>query len=418
MKDQRRIVFLPVPESFRDRLEAVSGVHHVHDDEGASGFSIDPAIPVPVELLSPGPGEGPLNLNELSREMILSGMIRVTADAAKRGGGAGGPGAPGTDTAEMPELKAEWLDYYRRFVLAVRPDVFNELNEAAVLKARNGDFEPALEVVDALAGLFPLSPVVLLNRALILEERADALEKAGREEAAGESYGLAEAAYQEILELNPPFPDAFFNGGYFFMKRRNFRRARECFAQYLSLTETEDDGDPEKRTQTLKLIQEIDGSGLEDERFSEAYACIRRGEVQKGLESIRSFLEAYPRAWNGWFLLGWGLRRLSRWEDAAASFRKAIELGGGSGDSQNELAICLMELGDFFGARQALESALRDDPDNVKIISNLGVLAMKNGDSDEAAAFFRTVLDLEPEDPVALEFFGRGQDGAGLLCRG
>ncbi|MDR2185682.1 MAG: tetratricopeptide repeat protein [Treponema sp.] len=407
MNDHRQIVFLPVPESFRGRLEAAGGVHHAHDEED-SGFNIDPAIPIPVELLSVKSGETePLNLNELSPETILSGMIRVMMEAAKRGGISGGPEAQRTETAEMPELKAEWLDYYRRFVLAVKPDIFNEFNEAAILKARNGDFDPALEIVDALAGIFPLSPVVLLNRALILEERADALEKAGREEAAGTGGELAETAYREALELNPSFPNAFFNGGYFFMKRRNFRQARECFVRYLSLTETEDAGDSEKREQALKLVQEIDGSGLEDERFSEAYACICRGEVQKGLESIRSFLEAYPRAWNGWFLLGWGLRRLSRWEDAAASFRKAIELGGG-GDSQNELAICLMELGDFFGARQALESALRDDPDNVKIISNLGVLAMKSGDSDEAAAFFRTVLDLEPEDPVALEFFGRG----------
>jgi Tfp pilus assembly protein PilF len=61
-----------------------------------------------------------------------------------------------------------------------------------------------------------------------------------------------------------------------------------------------------------------------------------------------------------------------------------------------------MELEDFSGARKELEAALREDPDSVKIISNLGVLAMKSGDDDEAAAFFRAVLETEPEDPVAL----------------
>jgi hypothetical protein len=30
---------------------------------------------------------------------------------------------------------------------------------------------------------------------------------------------------------------------------------------------------------------------------------------------------------------------------------------------------------------------------------------MRNGDDDEAAAFFRTVLELEPGDPIAREFF-------------
>ena len=104
-------------------------------------------------------------------------------------------------------------------------------------------------------------------------------------------------------------------------------------------------------------------------------------------------------------MLGWALRRLGRWEDGAAAFNKAIEFGGGNSDTRNELAICLMETGDYPGVRRELEIALREDTENVKIISNLGVLAMKNGDDDEAAAFFRTVLEFEPDDPVARQFF-------------
>jgi Flp pilus assembly protein TadD len=65
-----------------------------------------------------------------------------------------------------------------------------------------------------------------------------------------------------------------------------------------------------------------------------------------------------------------------------------------------------MEQGKFQDARKHLEAALREEPENVKIISNLGVLALRRGEDDEAAAFFRTVLELEPEDPVALEYFG------------
>jgi Flp pilus assembly protein TadD len=65
------------------------------------------------------------------------------------------------------------------------------------------------------------------------------------------------------------------------------------------------------------------------------------------------------------------------------------------------MAICLMDLGDFSGAGKELEAALRKDPENVKIISNLGVLAGKAGDRQKAAAFFRTVLELAPDDPIA-----------------
>jgi Flp pilus assembly protein TadD len=64
-----------------------------------------------------------------------------------------------------------------------------------------------------------------------------------------------------------------------------------------------------------------------------------------------------------------------------------------------------MELEDFSGARKELETALWEDPENVKLISNLGILAMHQGDDDEAAAFFRTVIEIEPDDPVAKEYF-------------
>jgi Flp pilus assembly protein TadD len=67
-----------------------------------------------------------------------------------------------------------------------------------------------------------------------------------------------------------------------------------------------------------------------------------------------------------------------------------------------------MELGDLSGAGKELETALREDPENVKIISNLGVLAGKAGDREKAAAFFRTVLELAPDDPVARAYLGEG----------
>jgi Tfp pilus assembly protein PilF len=64
-----------------------------------------------------------------------------------------------------------------------------------------------------------------------------------------------------------------------------------------------------------------------------------------------------------------------------------------------------MELEDFSAARKELETALWEDPENVKLISNLGILALRQGDDDEAAAFFRTVIEIEPDDPVAKEYF-------------
>jgi Flp pilus assembly protein TadD len=127
---------------------------------------------------------------------------------------------------------------------------------------------------------------------------------------------------------------------------------------------------------------------------------------------IRDFIEKYPSVWNGWFILGWALRRLGRWEDGAAAFTKAVELDGSVSDIRNELAICLMECGDLQGARRELEAALRLDPENIKIISNLGVLAVKSGNAVEAAAFFRAVHELDPEDEIANKYLKiRNEEG-------
>ncbi|MDR1302521.1 MAG: tetratricopeptide repeat protein [Treponema sp.] len=362
-RDNEKIVFLAVPESLRGPIEAVS-----QNAAGAS-FVIDPTIPIPVEL---APGAETLDLEELSWEMIIAGMLRVlTMD---------------------PEGKD--ASYYRGFVLAVKPDILTEFTTAALLKARNGDYDLALEIIDLLAGLFPGLPELFLNRALILEEQADArLEAKAAQDAAYK-------AYQAVLEFHPPFPDGVFNAGFFFMKRRHFEEARECFQTYLQLGD-----ESEKQEQAARILKEIQSHNLDDTVFREAYDYIREGDPVQGLPKIEHFLERHPEVWNGWFLLGWGLRLLGRWHDGIKAFRKAIELGGDTSDTRNELAICLMESGDHLGARKELEAALWEEPENVKIISNLGILALKTGDDQKAAGFFRTVLELDPQDPVAQEYF-------------
>jgi Flp pilus assembly protein TadD len=135
------------------------------------------------------------------------------------------------------------------------------------------------------------------------------------------------------------------------------------------------------------------------------------GEEETGIEKARLFLEGHSRVWNGWFLLGWGLRKLGRWEDARAAFTQALELGKepGSGieagyvDLCNELAICLMELGEYAESRRWLVAALAEEGENTKVMSNLGMLAMREGKKDEAAGFFRSILEFDPKDRIARE---------------
>jgi len=385
------VVFLAVPEFLHN------DIRHLSDS-----FRLDSSILIPVELEE---GEDTLKAENLTLEMILSGMLRIISESAVK-----------DISPEWKNVPPEWIDYYRRFVLTVKPEIFNEFTGASIVKAENGEFEMALEISAALEGLFPGSPGVLLNKALILEGAAAELEREGH--AAERENALALEAYETALAHEPVFPDALFNAAFFFMRRRDFARAKDCFSRYVKLAEESEipleisaDFSVEKIGEAKRILSEI--GGLDDSGFREAYDLVNNGEDEKGLLKIRDYIERHPKVWNGWFLLGWALRKQGRYKDGLESFKKALELGGGGSDLKNEMAICLMELGDFKAAKKELEQALRETlndkitaPDaSIKIISNLGILAMKTGDRDKAASYFRTVLELDGDDPLARHFF-------------
>jgi len=411
------VIFLAVPASLNDEIRHFSHNHTGEEEPDLpiveTEFEVDPSILLPVEL---EPGENRLDPDKLSWEMIISGMLKVISISARGGRLI----LTGTDGKKIPPIELiikngdiisesglagispEWINYYRRFVLTVKPEIYHEFTGATIVKAGNGEFDLALEINGVLEGLFPGSPGVLLNKALLLEDRAAALEKNGRE--AGKENAEALEAYQIALSMEPVLSDTYFNAGFFFMRQRDFAMSKDCFSRFISLGEESDDQSEfseEKMKQAKKIIREISSQGLDDNSFREAYDCINQGKDEEGLIKIREFIENHPKVWNGWFVLGWALRKLGRFADGLEALKKASELGGHSGDILNEKAICLMEQGDLDGAQKELIEALRDEPENIKIISNLGVLAIKAGKKDEAAAFFRTVLELDPNDPLA-----------------
>ena len=267
---ENRIVFLSVPESLRGA--------DAHDSEETfnHNFSINPDIPIPVEIPE---GLEKINIEELSWEMIISGMLRVI---------------------EAGEEKQEWLEYYRNFVLTMRPGIFEEFTEAAVIKARNGDYDTALGIFDMLRALFPPPSqhfaVLTLNRAFVLEQRAAHFRRLGSPEA--DNAGLdTENAYRQLLKAQPPLPGAYYNAGYFFLSQKNFGQAMECFSNYIKVAH--DPFDSDKKKEVKSIIKEIRDKGLNDESFIEAYGLIRQEKAEESLSYIHDFLECYPKVWNG-----------------------------------------------------------------------------------------------------------------------
>jgi Tfp pilus assembly protein PilF len=346
----------------------------------------DSSIPLPLLLDSDGKD---FTAESISEEMILAGMLHVFAY----------------------QRDNQHIAYYRDIFKELRPDIRGEMTNAAILKIKNADFDLAERLLLALEGLFPEDMQTKLNVALLMDERARFYEQAGSEADADYYTDRAFEMYKEVLAAEPALPEAFFNAGFFFINQKNFLKAKSLFETYIQIETAHNDVTEQRKQKASELIEWITTQALDDELFKSAFDFIQMGEEDKALEKIREFLEHHPKVWNAWFLLGWALRRQERWQDAAEAFKHCLELGKGAQselsvaycDICNELAICLMELDRFEESRQWLFSALEQEPENIKIISNLGTLALKEGNTDEAKAYFRTVLDMYPDDMLAVE---------------
>jgi len=364
------VVFITLPENFEISKKAMH---------------IDTTIPLPVQLPIGSNQDKPFDISTLSEEMILAGILTVLAY----------------------DKSNPNLNYYRNIITNAKPNIKTELSEAAILKARNEDFDIAEEIFDALRGLDPEDMAIILNTALFFDQRADSYRKSGLIEDADAYDNDAEYYYKQVMDAEPAIPDAFFNAGFFYLKQKNFIKGKECFEIYLAyVVDTKDEELGEngiyKKQRAAEIIRDIENRNLDDELFKSAYDLICNEEEEKGLDKIHQFLEKNPKIWNAWFLLGWGLRRLGRYADAKQAFDETIKLGGDNCDTYNELAICQMELGDLTGSKKTLLQAFQLEPENTKIMSNLGFISLKEGDIESARGYFTAVLEFDPEDKIAL----------------
>ena len=363
------IIFINLPENF---------------ELSKNAMHIDTTIPLPVQLpvVNGEFKKESFDISNLTQEMILAGILTILAY----------------------DKKNKDIQYYRSVIKNARPNLRQELTEAAILKARNGDFDIAEEIFEALLGLDPEDMVTVLNTALFFDQRAESYRNSELSEDADAYDEDAHRYYKMAMQADPPIPDAFFNAAFFYLKQRNFSHAKQCFETFLTLTTDDDDSSENekyKRERAKEIVEDISTRNLDDELFKSAFDFISMGEEEKGLEKIRSFIEKNPKVWNAWFMLGWALRRLERWEDAKAAFEEALKLGGNNCDTYNELAICCMETGLFDESKKHLTKALQLEPENTKIISNLGFLAKKEGDYSTARRYFETVLEFDPNDKIA-----------------
>lgn len=350
-----------------------------------AAMKIDPKIPLPVQQKTQGDPDD-FNMKDIAPEQILSGILMILAY----------------------DKHNENLDYYRQIINQARPNIKKELSETAILKTKNEDWDFAEELFLTLKGLDPEDRAVTLNLALFLDQRAENYRKAGEYDEAEACDNEAGAYYSDAMNAEPAIPDAFFNAGFFYLKQHDYHEAKGAFETYLALTcdakdEDMDENAKYKQERAQEIVDRISNENMDDIAFSQAYKLISSGKEQEGLDKILKYISNNPKVWNAWFLMGWGLRKQGRWEDAQKAFQQALECGADqNSDTYNELAICFMEQGKIDEAKKALVTAFSISPEDTKVISNLGFLCLKQGDKAEAQKYFTAVLEFDPNDKIAI----------------
>ena len=350
-----------------------------------AAMKIDTSVPLPVQKKTEG-DPNDFDMNDIQPEQVLAGILTVLAY----------------------DKHNEHLEYYRSIIMQAKPNIKKELTEAAIIKTKNEDWDFAEELFLTLKGIDPEDKAITLNFALFLDQRAESYRRSGLHDDADAYDNDALEYYKDAMNAEPAIPDAFFNAGFFYLKQHDYHEAKGAFETYLALTcdakdEDMDENARYRQERAQEIVNKISNENMNDAAFAQAYRLISTGKEEEGLDKIRKFLMNNQKVWNAWFLLGWGLRKLRRYEDAMNAFNQAISCGGDqNSDTYNELAICHMELNNIPEAKKSLMKALSISPEDTKIISNLGFLNLKEGNKQEAQKYFTAVLEFNPNDQIAV----------------
>lgn len=350
-----------------------------------AAMKIDTSVPLPVQKKTEG-DPNDFDMNDIQPEQVLAGILTVLAY----------------------DKHNEHLEYYRSIIMQAKPNIKKELTEAAIIKTKNEDWDFAEELFLTLKGIDPEDKAITLNFALFLDQRAESYRRSGLHDDADAYDNDALEYYKDAMNAEPAIPDAFFNAGFFYLKQHDYHEAKGAFETYLALTcdakdEDMDENARYRQERAQEIVNKISNENMDDAAFAQAYRLISTGKEEEGLDKIRKFLMNNQKVCNAWFLLGWGLRKLRRYEDAMNAFNQAISCGGDqNSDTYNELAICHMELNNIPEAKKSLMKALSISPEDTKIISNLGFLNLKEGNKQEAQKYFTAVLEFNPNDQIAV----------------
>jgi len=199
----------------------------------------------------------------------------------------------------------------------------------------------------------------------------------------------AEAPFSKALALQPKLVPALFGIGRVALARKDYATAVRVLDECLTL-------DPRATATHYPLGMAYRGLG--DAKRAQAH-LEQRGDVTVRpvdplMDELDGILES-PRAYD---LRGGRLLETGDWVNAAAQFRKGVELDPSNPALRLRLGTALFQLGDFQAAREQFERALQVSPTYAKAHHSLGILAEAGGRHAEALERLTAAVTYDPND--------------------
>ncbi len=349
------VVFITLPDGLGQSIE---------------GFTFDPAVELPVQIAD---GSAKIDSGEgISFAMIASGLIKIIAHQ---------PTHP-------------HFTYYQKLLLALQPEIVKELQLAAIARAKAEDYDFAEELFSAALNLMSEEEQLYVNLALVYGQKA----RLARDKKQTEAYDAAIekqlATLQRGLERFPNSELLLGEYGMLNLYLGNDEIALKHLNNYLKVAEKGAKRDLiEQQTDALK-------NRIDNERtLYAAFDAMQLGHDERALALSETFISNDAKQWGPWFIKGWAHRRLQDYQSAQEAFLKCLELGEKNADIYNELSICALELGNRELSKDYLEIALELEEDNVKLLSNLAFIHLRDGEENRAYELMLRAVAIDPHDP-------------------
>ena len=229
----------------------------------------------------------------------------------------------------------------------------------------------------------PFKVVHHLERATVVDpEYADAFVELGRYYGLMGEPSLARATFERWTRAHPEDADMLINAGLTAFDAGDYAQALEFFEKALEIAQ---DGEQKSGARTFRA-NSLDMLG----RYPEAIADYER------------VITYAPEWWEAHANLGICHARNGHSEEAERAFRRGLEECPGSPEIRDELAAHLLnENKDQKEALSLAEEAVALGQDEIRHLYTLGEARLALGDEEGSAEAYRTVLNLDPEDPNA-----------------